>query len=51
MQCTLWSYLEAQLLRWRCQVGEAEAQALPFDFWGGLVGYLGYELKVESGGR
>ncbi|KAK9822013.1 hypothetical protein WJX74_000597 [Apatococcus lobatus] len=24
---------------------------LPFDFWGGLVGFLGYELKAECGGR
>ena len=28
-----------------------DAAALPFNFWGGLVGYLGYELKAECGGR
>lgn len=28
-----------------------DATALPFNFWGGLVGYLGYELKAECGGR
>lgn len=28
-----------------------DAVALPFNFWGGLVGYLGYELKAECGGR
>lgn len=27
-----------------------DARALPFNFWGGLVGYLGYELKAECGG-
>jgi len=27
------------------------AEQLPFDFWGGFVGYLGYELKSECGGR
>ncbi|GAB4816940.1 hypothetical protein N2152v2_003986 [Parachlorella kessleri] len=46
----LWDYLEAELRRWRCRVGKEEAQALPFDFWGGFVGYLGYELKAECGG-
>lgn len=25
--------------------------SLPFEFWGGLVGYLGYELKSETGGN
>ena len=27
-----------------------DAAALPFNFWGGLVGYLGYDLKAECGG-
>src|SRR5690349_11395137 len=40
------SYLRARLRRIR-----AADEALPFDFMGGFVGYLGYELKVECGGR
>ena len=28
-----------------------DVSRLPFDFWGGVVGYLGYELKAECGGR
>jgi para-aminobenzoate synthetase len=35
-----------QLLREGC----AASSDLPFDLQGGLVGYLGYELKVECGG-
>ncbi len=46
-----WPWLAAALAGpWRCRVDAATAAALPFDFWGGLVGYLGYELKAESGG-
>ena len=29
----------------------ADAPGLPFDFVGGFVGYLGFELKAECGGR
>ena len=47
---TFWAWLEAEMERWRCRVDPVAAAALPFNFWGGLVGYLGYELKAECGG-
>ncbi|KAI7841835.1 hypothetical protein COHA_004364 [Chlorella ohadii] len=44
-------WLQALLASHCCRVSPEDAAALPFDFWGGLVGYLGYELKAECGGR
>jgi len=45
-----WPYLEQLLSDFRCSPNGADARSqLPFDFWGGLVGYLGYELKAECG--
>ncbi len=47
---SLWDFLEQQLAAQRCRVSAEAAAALPFDFWGGYVGYLGYELKAQCGG-
>jgi len=43
---SLFDYLKTELNRRRC-----ESPDLPFDFNGGFVGYLGYELKAECGGQ
>lgn len=45
-----WPYLEQLLRDFTCSCeGSDGRDKLPFDFWGGLVGYLGYELKAECG--
>ena len=38
-------------LRDRLQRYQVAGNDLPFDFVGGFVGYFGYELKAECGGR
>lgn len=45
-----WPYLEQLLRDFACSSeGGDGREKLPFDFWGGLVGYLSYELKAECG--
>ena len=43
---SVFDYLERELERLRVETCD-----LPFDFAGGFVGYLGYELKAETGGE
>ncbi len=42
-------WLEQRLAQLRLSQQGSAAAELPFDFWGGFVGYLGYELKRECG--
>ncbi|KAG2499934.1 hypothetical protein HYH03_002221 [Edaphochlamys debaryana] len=42
-------HLQSLLASQRLRVDPEAAAGLPFNFWGGLVGYLGYELKAECG--
>lgn len=46
VQDSIFTYIDARLSAWR-----TAADDLPFDFTGGFVGYFGYELKAECGGR
>ena len=45
---SFWDFLEMQMQLYKTQA--PSCNALPFDFCGGLVGYLGYELKAETCG-
>lgn len=52
VQASVFDYLQRQMQQLQLQPTSAAAAAaeLPFNFWGGFVGYLGYELKAECGG-
>ncbi|CAD7697485.1 unnamed protein product [Ostreobium quekettii] len=50
MGCDLWDYLESCLADLQIGVTDDLAHHLPFNFWGGFVGYFGYELKALSEG-
>lgn len=51
-QASVFDYLHSQMQRLQLQpeCAAAAAAELPFNFWGGFVGYFGYELKAECGG-
>jgi len=48
-RCAFFEWLDGFLGRTRVARDAGLAASLPFDFWGGLVGYLGYEMKAECG--
>ena len=48
LSSSFWDFLEQQMAGRHCQAGSCSQ--LPFDFAGGFVGYLGYELKAETCG-
>ena len=48
---SFFAYLAGLMERNKMALSNDDAERLPFNFWGGLVGYLGYEIKAECGGR
>ena len=50
-QLSVWDHLQQQLQQLKIENAAAAARELPFEFWGGFVGFLGYELKAECGGQ
>ncbi len=44
---SFFDHLEAELRRFRLPTADKSLAALPFDFLGGFVGYIGYEMKVD----
>lgn len=42
-------FLKKELQSFTCQ--KEDYEGLPFDFCGGYVGYIGYELKIECGAK
>lgn len=51
VQTPFMDYLEQELQDLELEVDGKVAEDLPFNFWGGFVGYLGYEMKAECGGE
>ena len=49
---SLFDFLDSEMCRLEAIVdtNAVPREGLPFDFWGGYVGYLGYELKAECDG-
>lgn len=50
-QTLFWDFLRESMQGYRFVEELAGPQQLPFDFCGGYVGYLGYELKAECGSQ